>query len=61
VIVGVGGPFEVTVKIPSTLVTEPAEFDTMQRNLAPLSDAVTAAIVYCVAVAPAMLAPFRCH
>ena len=45
VIVATGGAFPVTVSVAGLLVALPALFETTQRNWAPVSDALTEAIV----------------
>ena len=60
-IVPVGAPLVLTVSTASLLSTLPKSFVTLARNRAPLSGAVTEAMVRSCAVAPAMSAPLRCH
>ena len=59
--VAAGGELPVTVSVASLLTALPAEFVTTQRKRAPLSEALTDAIEYVEAVAPAIFELFRCH
>src|ERR1051325_1372276 len=61
VMVTVGGMFAVTVNVAALLVAEPTALVTTARKVAPLSVVATDAMVKLAAVAPAMLAPLRCH
>ena len=49
------------VRVAEALVTLPAELVTITLNVAPLSDATVAGVVYAGKVAPAMFALFFCH
>ena len=50
-----------TVRIARSLVTEPSELATVTVNVAPLSAALVAGMVYLSLVAPEISAPFLCH
>ena len=50
-----------TVRVAALLVAVPKALVTTARNIAPLSDVATDAMVKLADVAPAMLAPLRCH
>jgi hypothetical protein len=50
-----------TVRVAEALVALPAELVTITLNVAPLSDATVAGVVYADKVAPAMSALFFCH
>ena len=50
-----------TVRMADVLVTEPAELETLQRNVAPLSHKVATGVVYDAEVAPLIFDPFFFH
>ena len=61
VVMAGSGPLEDTVNVALLDRTEPAEFETVTENVAPLSEAVTVGVVYEVPVAPVMSELFFRH
>jgi len=55
---GAGG---LTVSVAALLVALPTELLTMTVNCAPLSDVVSAGVVYLAEAAPLIATPFFCH
>jgi hypothetical protein len=61
VVIAAPGPTDDTVKVALLDLTEPAEFETVTENVAPLSEAVRVWVVYVVLVAPLMSELFLRH